>query len=182
MKLLVLYTLKYWLLVARLPSEKVISIFASPSTECERVSAHYTTVKRTKPRTLIIHLRVQNIISILAILWEMLNIFWWWIGHLYFMYQSDSDQIRVAQSCPTLCDPMNRSTPGLPVHHQLPELTETHVHWVSDAIQPSHPLSSPSPPAPKSLPSSWELCMPYVRSLVGYGPWGRKELDITKVA
>ena len=54
----------------------------------------------------------------------------------------------VAQSCPTLCDPMNHSTPGLPVHHQLPEFTETHVHRVSDAIQPSHPLSSPSPPAP----------------------------------
>ena len=53
----------------------------------------------------------------------------------------------VAQSCPTLCDPMNRSTPGLPVHHQLPESTQTHVHWVGDAIQPSHPLSSPSPPA-----------------------------------
>ena len=60
----------------------------------------------------------------------------------------------VAQSCPTLCDPMNRSTPGLPVHHQLPEFTQTHVHRVSDAIQPSHPLSSPSPPAPKSLPAS----------------------------
>ena len=54
----------------------------------------------------------------------------------------------VAQSCPTPCDPMNRSTPGLPVHHQLPEFTQTHVHRVSDAIQPSHPLSSPSPPAP----------------------------------
>ena len=54
----------------------------------------------------------------------------------------------VAQSCPTLCDPMNRSTPGLPVHHQIPELTQTHVHRISDAIQPSHPLSSPSPPAP----------------------------------
>ena len=56
--------------------------------------------------------------------------------------------ISVAQSCPTLCDPMNRSTPGLPVHHQLPEFTQTHVHRVSNAIQPSHPLSSPSPPAP----------------------------------
>ena len=54
----------------------------------------------------------------------------------------------VAQSCPTLCNPINRSTPGLPVHHQLPEFTQTHVHRVSDAIQPSHPLSSPSPPAP----------------------------------
>ena len=60
-----------------------------------------------------------------------------------------SDQIRsVAQSCPTLCDPMNRSTPGLPVHHQLLEFTQSHVHQVSDAIQPSHPLSFPSPPAP----------------------------------
>ena len=54
----------------------------------------------------------------------------------------------VIQSCPTLCDPMNCSTPGLPVHHQLPEFTQTHVHQVGDAIQPSHPLSSPSPPAP----------------------------------
>jgi len=53
----------------------------------------------------------------------------------------------VAQSCQILWDPMNRSTPGLPVHHQLPEFTQTHVHPVSDAIQPSHPLSSPSPPA-----------------------------------
>src|SRR5574337_484791 len=58
-------------------------------------------------------------------------------------------QIRsVIQSCPTLCDPVNRSTPSLPVHHQLPEFTQTHVHRVSDAIQSSHPLSSPSPPAP----------------------------------
>ena len=54
----------------------------------------------------------------------------------------------VAQSCPTLHDPMNPSTPGLPVYHQLPEFTQTHIHRVSDAIQPSHPLSFPSPPAP----------------------------------
>ena len=54
----------------------------------------------------------------------------------------------VAQSCPTLCDPMNRSIPGLPVHHHLLEFTKTHVHRVCDAIQPSHPLSSPSPSAP----------------------------------
>ena len=53
----------------------------------------------------------------------------------------------VAQSCLTLCDPMNRSTPGLPVHHQLPEFTQTHVHRACDGIQPSHPLSSPSPPS-----------------------------------
>ena len=54
----------------------------------------------------------------------------------------------VTQSCPTLCDPMNCSTPGLPVHHQLPEFTQTHAHRVRDAIQPPHPLSPPSPPAP----------------------------------
>ena len=54
----------------------------------------------------------------------------------------------VAQSCPTLCDPMNPSTPGIPVHHQLPWFTQTDVLWVGDVIQPSHPLSSPSPPVP----------------------------------
>ena len=68
----------------------------------------------------------------------------------------------VAQSCPTLCDPMNRSTPGLPVHHQLPDFTQTHVHWVSDAIQPSHPLSSPSPPAPN--PSQHQSLFQWVNS------------------
>ena len=58
----------------------------------------------------------------------------------------------VAQSCPTLCNPMNCSTPGLPVHHQLPEFTQIHVHLVGDVIQPSHPLSSPSPSAPNPSP------------------------------
>ena len=63
--------------------------------------------------------------------------------------KEDTNQIRsVAQLCPTLCNPMNRSMPGLPVHHQLPEFTQTPVPRVSDAIQPSHPLSSPSPPPP----------------------------------
>ena len=60
----------------------------------------------------------------------------------------------VTQSCPTLCDPMNRSTPSLSVHHQLPEFTQIHVHRVSDAIQLSHPLSSPSPPPPSPIPPS----------------------------
>ena len=103
----------------------------------------------------------------------------------------------VAQSCPTLYDPMNCSTPGLPVHHQLPEFTQTQVHQVSDAIQPSHPLSSPSPPAPnpsqyQSLsnestlrirwPKYWSFSFSIIpskeiphgrRSLVGCSPWGR---------
>ena len=69
----------------------------------------------------------------------------------------------VAQSCLTLCDPMNRSTPGLPVHHQLPEFTQTHVYRVGDAIQPSHPLSSPFPPAPN--PSQYQSLFQWVNSL-----------------
>ena len=74
-----------------------------------------------------------------------------------------SDQIRsVAHSCLTLCNPMNRSTPGLPVHHQLPEFTETHIHWVGEAIQPSHPRSSPSPPAPN--PSQHQSLFQWVNS------------------
>ena len=71
--------------------------------------------------------------------------------------------ISVAQSCPTLCDPIDCSTPGLPVHHQLLEFTQTHVHWVRDAIQPSHPLSSPSPPAPN--PSQHQSLFQRVNSL-----------------
>ena len=67
----------------------------------------------------------------------------YFVSHIYhFSFSS------VAQSCPTLHDPMNHSRPGLPVRHQLPESTQTHVYQVGDAIQPSHPLSSPSPPAP----------------------------------
>ena len=74
-----------------------------------------------------------------------------WVVILIYSFQFSS----VAQSCPTLCDPMDCSTPGLPVHHQLLESTQTHVHWVGDAIQPSHPLSSPSPllPLPSIFPS-----------------------------
>ena len=67
------------------------------------------------------------------------------------MYMESRNRVQfssVTQSCPTLCDPMNCSTPGLSVHHQLAEFTQTHVHRVGDAIQPFHPLSSPFPPAP----------------------------------
>ena len=72
----------------------------------------------------------------------------------------------VTQLCPTLCNPMNRSMPGLPVHHQLLESTQTHVHRVSDAIQPSHPLSSASPPAPN--PSQHQGLLP-VGQLFAWG-------------
>ena len=65
---------------------------------------------------------------------------WWLIGNVTVQFSS------VTQSCPTLCDPMDCSTPGFLVHHQLPELAQTHIHRVGDAIQPSCPLSSPYPP------------------------------------
>ena len=73
------------------------------------------------------------------------------LSHTHCMecvYHTQVQFSSVAQSCPTLCDPMNHSTPGLPVHQQLLKFTQTQVHRVSDAIQPSHPLSSPVPPAP----------------------------------
>ena len=82
---------------------------------------------------------------------------------LFLLKVSSSVQLSsVAQSCPTLCYPMNRSTSGLPIHHQLPEFTQTHVHQVSDAIQPSHPLSSPSSPAPN--PSQHQGLFQWVNS------------------
>ena len=81
----------------------------------------------------------------------------------------------VAQSCPTLCNPMNHSTLGLPVHHQLPEFTQTHVHRVSDAIQPSHPLSSPSPPAPN--PSQHQGLFQWVNSA-----WGGQSIGVSASA
>ena len=80
-----------------------------------------------------------------------------------YAFLIDSVQLSsVAQSCPTLCDPMNRSMPVLLVHHQLPEFTQTHVHRVSNAIQPSHPLSSPSPLAPH--PSQHQSLFQWVNS------------------
>ena len=89
----------------------------------------------------------------------------------------------VAQLCPTLCDPMNRSTPGLPVHHQLPEFTQTHVHRVGDAIQPSHPLSSLFPPAPSPsqhqslfqwVSSSREVAIRPSNPTAGHTHWGNQ--------
>ena len=86
--------------------------------------------KRNRKQKLLANLNYQNRQNIFAKLSKLLTEF-----------------SSVAQSCPTLCNPMDCSTPGLPVHHQLREFTQTHVHWVGDAIQPSHPLSWPSPPA-----------------------------------
>ena len=77
--------------------------------------------------------------------WNIVSLF---VASVSEFYQGTVSSVQFSQSCPTLCDPMNRSTPYFAVHHQHPEFTQTHVHRVSDAIQPSHPLASPSPPAP----------------------------------
>ena len=82
----------------------------------------------------------------------------------------------VTQSSSTLCNPMNCSTSGLPVHHQLREFTQTHVHWVGDAIQPSHPLSSPSPPDPNSLPASESFPMSQLFT------WGGQSTGVSALA
>ena len=79
---------------------------------------------------------------------HLLHLLHWQVGSLPPAPPASVQFSSFAQSCPTLCDPMNRSMPGFPVHHQFLESTQTHVHRVGDAIQPSHPLSSPSPPAP----------------------------------
>ena len=87
-----------------------------------------------------------------------------WSGYLSSFVSVTSLQFSsVAQSCLTLCAPMNHRTPGLPVHHQLTEFTQTHVHPVGDAIQPSHPLSSPSSPTP--YPSQHQSMIQWVNSL-----------------
>ena len=83
----------------------------------------------------------------------------------------------VAQLCPTLCDPMNHSMPGLPVHHQLPEFIPTHVHRVSDAIQPSRPLASPSPPAPNP---SWKASGSFPMSQLC--TWGGQSTGVSPLA
>ena len=105
----------------------------------------------------------------------VLNIYWkWkWLSFVWLFATSWAIQSvefsrpvqysSVAQSCPNLCDPMKCSMPGLPVHHQLPEFTQTHIHRVGNAIQSSHPLSSPSPPAPN--PSQDQGLFQWVNSL-----------------
>ena len=94
-----------------------------------------------------------------------------WIWFHILKEASDWAFISVDQSCPTLCDPMNHSSPGLPVHHQLPEFTQAHFHWGGDVIKPSHPLLPPSPPA---LNLSWHQGLffyPYLK-------WKRRLLSL----
>ena len=87
--------------------------------------------------------KMWKIFSLKTFKWQISR----WKDIQYHQTFSSVQLSSVTQSCPNLCNPMDCSMPGLPVHHQLPEFTQTHVHWVGDAIQPSHPLSSPSPPA-----------------------------------
>ena len=99
------------------------------------------------------------------------------ILHLRFNSSvSRFSSVQFSQSCPTLCDPMNCSTPGLPVHHQLPEFTQTHVHRVGDAIQPPHPLSSPFPPAPN--PSQHQSLFQWVHLFT----WGGQSTGVSALA
>ena len=110
------------------PSSEMIALFLNPYQKCVWVPV------TPHPCQYLVVSAFQIVVILIGVV----------IPSLYFTL--------VAQSCLTLCDLMNRSTPGHPVHRQLPEFTQTHVHWVSDAIQPSHPLSSPSPPAPNPSP------------------------------
>ena len=107
--------------------------------------------------------RVYLVVNIFgSILFGTLCASWSWMS-VSFPRLSSVQFSSVSQLCSTLCDPMNRSTPGLPVHHQLPEFTQTHIHWVGDDFQPSYALSSPSPPTPN--PSQHQSLFQWVNSL-----------------
>ena len=99
-----------------------------------------------------------------------------WFSFFFPSIEVNSLVSSVAQSCPTLCDPMDCSTPALLVHHQHPEFTQTHIHGVCDAIRPSHPLSSPSPPPLQSFPASGSFPMwaPRAQKAVLTSPIARK--------
>ena len=132
-------------IIVRKPARNILPKRVIPVPLTEVTSSNYSS-----SLILIFFLCWMNLLDSAAILHgvimrtnEVHEVFIQFLGSL-----SVSQFSSVPQSCLTLCDPMNHSTPGLHVHHQLPEFTQTHVHWVSGAIQPSHPLSSLSPPAP----------------------------------
>ena len=110
--------------------------------------------------------RVEGTKILWSVWFKMAHFLWFNFCELYLKKSKNTlssvQFSSVTQSCPTLCDPMNCSTPGLPVHHQLPEFTQTHIHRVHDAIQPSHPLSPPSSPAPN--PSQHQSLFQWVNS------------------
>ena len=128
-----------------------------------RLNKKYVHLCKVQKQAKVIHGDTLKTVVTLAgfgINWEMA---WGSLGRFWKCFNLNGQSVSsVAQSCSTLCDPMNCSTPGLPVHHQLLEFTQTHVHQVCDAIQPSHPLSSPSPPAPN--PSQHQSLFQWVNS------------------
>ena len=109
-----------------------------------KITAHSDCSHEIKRHLLLGRKAMTNLDSVLKSIDITLLTKVWIVKPIVFPVQFSS----VAQSCPTLCDPMNSSMPGLPVHHQLLEFTQIHVYRLSDTTQPSHPLSSPSPPAP----------------------------------
>ena len=143
----------YWFVPRRLLGG--LSSFLSPS-RSPRVGGWIRTAKSCILLIRLLLLLASSIVLIVTDPEGLLYQGWRWGLESSVQFSS------VAQSCLTLCDPMNRSTPGLPVHHQPLEFTQTHIHRVSDAIQPSHPLSSPSPPAPN--PSQHQGLFQWVNS------------------
>ena len=153
----------------KLPSPYATNSHCTPPSACSEFHAHRTRQGywpweapqgqgRLKTHLVVCWLHTKTLYSLKTNLGTAL--------HFSFFFFKRSELIQfssVAQSCMTLCNPMNRSTPDLPVHHQLLEFTQTHVHRVNDAIQPSHPLSSPSPPAPN--PSQHQSLFQWVNSL-----------------
>ena len=142
----------YFVVVVQLLSH--VWLFATP-----RTAAHQYSLPFTISHTLLILMSIESMMPSNHLLQHHSSKASVLQCSAFFMSSVSS----VAQSCPALCDPMNPSTPGLPVHHQLPEFTQTHVHWVGDAIQLSHPLLFPSLPAPN--PSPHQSLFQWVNSL-----------------
>ena len=138
--------------------EAKIEMLQLQAKECQRISGKTPDAKKGQKQTPTDFKGFIVLIFILAFKTLRDNKFL-----LFFSHFSSVQFSSVAQSCPTLWDPMNRSMPALPVHHQLPEFTQTQAGRVGDAIQPSHPLSSPSPPAP--IPSQHQGLFQWVNSL-----------------
>ena len=155
-----LHILIIWCLLTKLASWSITKLVQSVSERQNAwVTAHPLTLLRFLPLNLLWILSTPIFCS-LILAWEVF--FHLFTFNLTFSYPSVQSSRSVVSDSVWLCDPMNRSTPGLPVHHKLPEFTHTHVHRAGDAILPSHPLSSPSPPAPN--PSQHQGLFQWVNS------------------
>ena len=143
--------------------EAQIEMLQLQAKECQRISGKTPDARKGQKQTL--SYRFQRVHCLAGVLIFILAFKTLWDNKflLFFSHFSSVQFSSVTQSCPTLWDPMNHSMPALPVHHQLLEFTNTHARRVGDAIQPSHALSSPSPPAPN--PSQHEDLFQWVNSL-----------------